>query len=188
MELLDALRNRHSIRVYTGEPLDRATIEDVIDAATMAPSSFNSQPWYFHVATGDARQRAGEVMAMTTQYLQEYVDGLSPERLDQVAQFYANLGNAPVVIAVSVQVMSDPDTDYNATIAAGAAIENLLLRATDKGLGACSITVPHWLVDRLMEVFGIPEGRRMGSLVLLGKPAETPVSTERRHDVVTFLE
>lgn len=188
MELLEALRNRHSIRVFTGEPVDRDTIQDVIDAATLAPSSFNSQPWHFHVAMGKTRQQAGEVMAMTTQYLQEYVDGLSPEMLDHAAQFYANLGNAPVVVAVSVQTLSDPDMDYNATLAAGAAIENLLLRAADRGLGACSITVPHWLVDRLMEVFQIPEGRRMGSLVLLGKPAETPVSTERRHDVVTFLE
>ncbi|MHB1340534.1 MAG: nitroreductase family protein [Coriobacteriia bacterium] len=188
MELLNALRNRHSVRVYTGEPVDRATIQDAVEAATLAPSSFNTQPWHFHVATGATRRAVGEAMALTTQYLQEYVDVLSPEQLDRAAQFYADLGNAPVVIAVSVQISGDPDADYNATLATGAAIENLLLRVTEKALGACSITAPHWILDRLFEVFQIPEGRKLAALILLGKPAETPVESERRHDVVTFLE
>lgn len=188
MELLDALRNRHSVRVYTGAPVDRATILDAVDAATLAPSSFNAQPWHFHVATGATRKVVGEVMALTTQYLQEYVDVLTPEQLDRAAQFYADLGNAPVVIAVSVQTSDDPDSDYNATLATGAAMENLLLRVAEKGLGACSVTAPHWILDRLLEVFKIPEGRRLASLILVGEPAETPVPSERRHDVVTFLE
>lgn len=188
MELLDALRNRHSTRVFTGEPVDRDVISRLLDAAAMAPSSYNTQPWHFYVATGTTRTHVGEVMALTTQYLQEYVDMLSPEDMSRAVEFYAGLGNAPVVIAVTAQVTGDADTDFNATVAAGAAIENLLLMAVDQGLGACSVTAPHWVVDRLLEVFGIPGDRKIASLVILGTPAEVPLVTERRHDVVTFLE
>ncbi|MCE5203128.1 MAG: nitroreductase family protein [Actinomycetia bacterium] len=188
MELLDALRSRHSVRVYTGEPIDEDTIREVIEAAILAPSSFNAQPWCFHVALGEARKRVGEVMALSTQYLEEYVDRLEPEQLDRAAEFYADLGGAPVVIAASVALTGDEDTDCNALLATGAAIENLLLRATDLGLGACSITAPHWVVDRLREIFDISDDRKLAALVLLGRSAEVPLMTERRHDVVTFLK
>ncbi len=187
MDLLEVLRRRRSIRVFTGDPIPEGVIDDLVEAAILAPSSRNMQPWHFHVATGETRRRVGQIMALTTQYLEEYVELLSPEEIARAAEFYANLGNAPVVIAVSTLVFEDETTMMNAYIAVGAAIENLLLRATDLGYGACSITVPSWVTDQVMEAFDVPADRRICALLLVGHAAEIPVPVDRRHDVVTFL-
>ncbi len=187
MELLEALRARHSTRVYDGTPVDADTVKRLVDAATLAPSAHNGQPWYFHVAMGLSRVEVGETMALTTQYLQEYMDMLSPEELDMAARFYADLGKAPIVIAISVPASVGAGERAQQYISVGAAIENFMLAALDEGLGSCSITAPTWIIDRLVEVFKIPDGREIASLLILGHPDETPVHRERRHDVVTFL-
>lgn len=57
----DVVLGRRSIRGYLDRPVPRALIEDVLALAMRAPSSMNTQPWYFHVITGEplARIRQG---------------------------------------------------------------------------------------------------------------------------------
>jgi nitroreductase len=188
VELAEALKRRRSIRLYTGEPVARSVIEALIDAAITAPSSWNAQPWHFHVALGAARHAVGEAVAQSTRFLEEYANILPPDMLDRAAKFYADLGKAPVVIGVSVPWSDDEVERINSLVSAGAAIENLMLCATDLGLGACCITAPRWVVDQVKAAFGIPDDRSIAGLVLVGKPAEEPIPTERRCDVVTYLE
>ncbi len=187
MELLEALHARHSTRVYDGRPMDVDTLLRLIEAATLAPSAHNNQPWHFHVAMGASRVEVGETMALTTQYLQEYVETLSAEELDMAARFYADLGKAPVVIAISVPASADTVDFAHDYISVGAAIENFMLAALEEGLGSCSLSAPTWIVDKLMDVFEIPAGREIASLLIVGHPDETPPLRDRRHDVVTFL-
>ena len=57
----DVVLGRRSIRGYLDKPVPRELIEDVLALAMRAPSSMNTQPWYFHVITGEplARIRQG---------------------------------------------------------------------------------------------------------------------------------
>ena len=57
MELLEAIKNRRSIRRYRPDPLDERMVEAVLEAARWAPSCFNEQPWNFLVATRDDPDR-----------------------------------------------------------------------------------------------------------------------------------
>ncbi len=61
MEFDDVIMGRRSIRGYLDKPVPRELIEDVLTLAMRAPSSMNTQPWNFHVITGEplARIRAG---------------------------------------------------------------------------------------------------------------------------------
>jgi len=92
------------------------------------------------------------------------------------------------VIGVSVPHSADEVDHVNILVAAGAAIENLMLRAVDLGLGACCITAPRWVVDQVKAALEVSADRLLAGLVLVGKPAEEPVPGERRRDVVTYLE
>lgn len=187
MELSEAIRGRRSIRMFDGREVGRTVVDQLITAATYAPSRMNSQPWHFHVAMGESRKAVAEVMAMTTAYLEEYLDILGPEGVEQAARFYADLGSAPVVIAVASPVSDDPNVQRDNAIAIGAAVQNLLLTAHDLGLSACNISSPHWIRDRLHAVFGIAEGWEIVSLIVLGYGAEEPHERDRRTDVVTYL-
>ena len=61
MEFDDVIMGRRSIRGYLDKPVPRALIEEVLTLAMRAPSSMNTQPWHFHVITGEplARIRTG---------------------------------------------------------------------------------------------------------------------------------
>lgn len=187
MELLAALRNRHSTRLFKNQPVSDDEIRELCDAAALAPSSMNSQPWHFYVATGDSRDTVGKIMSQTTLHLQEYIEVLGAEGVEHAARFYEDLGMAPVIIAVTAPVLSEPAEQRDAFIAVGAAVENFLLLAIDRGLGACNISAPKWVVDQLMDAFGVPETSVIASLIIVGHPDEAPLTKERHHDVVTFV-
>jgi nitroreductase len=188
MELTDAIRGRRSIRAFDGRSVDESIIGTLIDAATYAPSRFNIQPWHFHVASGDARKRIIEVMAMNTAYVQEYLDVYGPEVIEHAAKFYADLGNAPVVIAISAKHVDDATEWLDDTISVGTALQNFLLAVVEQGLAACSLTAPHWVRDKLMEAFEIPDGSEIMALIVLGYPAEEPLEKDRHTDIVTYLK
>jgi nitroreductase len=186
MDFYEAVERRHSIRAFTGEPVDRAVIDRCIAAAAMAPSSLNLQPWRFHVATGATREAVGQAMAQSTLHLQDYIGIIDDAHLQVAERFYADLGNAPVVIAVSAPPAEDDLTRINTFVAVGCAMENLLLAATAEGLGTCSLTFSFWVRDELAEVYGLGDDREVVALMLVGHPAEAPVSPAHNLDVSTY--
>lgn len=188
MELMDAIRTRHSVRTFDGTPVDRETVDRVIGAATYAPSRFNVQPWQFHVATGAARKRVAEVMALNTAYVQEYLSVYGPRVIEHAARFYADLGGAPVVIGISSPAPEDEMWAVDDYLAVGAAMQNVLLAATDQGISVCSITAPHWIRDKLLDVFEVPEGSDLLAMIVMGYGEEEPHEKPRRTDVVTYLK
>lgn len=188
MDVITAIHERHSMRAFDPRPVPRELIQTLIEAGAAAPSALNSQPWRFHIATGATRDRVNEVMALSTVHLSEYLDILGPELVAHAEEFYANLGAAPIVMAVSLPPAESELDRLNEYLSAGAAIQNVLLAATDAGLGSCNITFSFWVRDQLLEVFQVPEGREIVSLVLLGYPGEEPVAPDHREDIATILE
>jgi nitroreductase len=188
MEIYEAIRNRRSVRRFDGTPVERAVLERIIGAAGAAPSSRNTQPWHFHVTTGATRDAVCGVTALSTVHLQEYLDMLPPTDYEAAERFFASLGNAPVVIVVSVPVPEDEPARINDTLGTGCAIENLMLAAFAEGLGCCNITFSFWVRDKLSDLLGIPDDREIISLVLMGHPVETPEPVARRTDVATYLD
>ncbi|MFP6706895.1 MAG: nitroreductase [Alphaproteobacteria bacterium] len=57
MDFETLVRERRSIRGYKKDPVPKAVIEEVIEIAKGAPSSMNTQPWFFHVLTGEPLER-----------------------------------------------------------------------------------------------------------------------------------
>ncbi len=190
MDVMEAIKQRHSYRAFTGEPVDRALVERVLDAARLAPSSQNSQPWRFDVAVGAARDRVDEIMNQTTVYMDEYlaVLGKDPATIEAATRFASNMGNAPVLIAVSIVRGHDELQNINALLSAGCAIENLLLAATGSGLATCNVTFSYWVRDDLARTFGLPQDRLIIGLVALGFAAEAAAAPAHKADVVFWHE
>ena len=53
MNVIDAIRKRKSIRGYKPDPVSRGILEEILEIATRAPSSMNTQPWQIAVLAGD---------------------------------------------------------------------------------------------------------------------------------------
>lgn len=188
MDVVEAIHARHSVRFFTAEPVGRDDIATLMSAASAAPSSWNSQPWHFYVATGEARERVTQAMSLSTRHLAEYIEVLGAEGVKWAERFYSNLGDAPVVIGVAVPRVEGDVDQMNEYIAAGCAIENILLVATDMGLGACNITVPEYVMGEVTEAFGVAADRLLISVIVVGHPAEEPRAPQHRDDIYTVLE
>lgn len=188
MGFLDLARSRHCAREFLPDPVPDAALDAIVEAAAAAPSSMNSQPTRLHVLTGGGRDRVVEVMAMSTVHLQEYVDIMSDHELEQAARFFSTLGDAPMVIALSLPVVEDKLDEFNGLLATGAVLENMLLAATEAGLGACPVTFGLWVADELRAAVRVAEDRYVAALVLIGYAASPPEAPHHRTDIAEYVE
>ncbi|MGD0501043.1 MAG: nitroreductase family protein [Bryobacteraceae bacterium] len=152
MDCIDALKTRRSVRAYTGEPVARAVIEDIIDCGRLAATAVNLQPWEFVVVTDRPMLRA---IAAATDY----------------GSFIAPAAFCVVVLCKNTKYYLEDGCN---------ASENMLVAAHAHGLGACWVAgdkKPHAEVIRRM--VGAPEGFKVVSLLAMGHPAEEPRKEKR---------
>jgi len=190
MDFWEVVEKRHSVREFEPRAVERAHVERILRAASLAPSPKNSQPWRFHVATGQARAEVGEVMAQTTVHLTEYLETVGPEFFEAIARWYSTLGDAPVAIGVSMEACESDFDRVDELMSMGAALENLLLAATAEGLAACVVTFSRWVCDELKTALGVDSDREFVSLVVVGYPLSPQHGPrmEKRSDVAEWIE
>jgi nitroreductase len=159
MDALEAIRKRRSVRKYTGDTIPRKDLEKIIDAGRFAPSGYNEQPWEFIVVT-------------------------DREMIDQLKVAAEWMEKAAAIIAV----VMDPSSRW--WIEDGsAAIENILLACTALGYGACWLegyTLP--LEEEFKVLLGIPEEKRLLTLIPVGVPAEWPTKEKKPLEEVIHWE
>jgi len=190
MDFWEVVEKRHSVREFEPRTVERAPVERILHAASLAPSPKNSQPWRFHVASGPSRAKVGEIMAQTTVHLTEYLDAVGPEHYEAIARWYSTLGDAPLAIGVSMDASESDFDRVDKLMSMGATLENLLLAATAEGLAACVVTFSHWVCDELKAALQVDPDREFVSLVVVGYPLshEHGHRMEKRSDVVAWIE
>ena len=189
MEFFDTVDARRSCRAYQSTPVPRDAVDRALNGAGLAPSSQNSQPWGFHVATGETRRKLNGIMERTTVYLDEYLDHVADaDKLEAATRFLGNLGGAPLVIAVSAPHTVDELGAVNTLLSVGAAMENLLLGLTDQGLASVNVTFSYWVRDELADLFAIGADRFIVCVIAVGYPEVELRRVPRRDDVTTWYE
>jgi nitroreductase len=152
MDALDLLKTRRSVRAYSGQPVPREVVGDIIDCGRLAATAINIQPWEFVVVTDAALRR----------------------KMAQTADYGRFIADAPVCVVVLCR-----DTKYYLEDGS-AATQNILLAAHAHGLGACWVAGDKkpYAAD-ICKMVGAPEGFRLVSLIPMGYPAENPEKPKR---------
>ncbi len=177
------------IRRYTDQPVPREMIEALIEAATHAPSPHNRQPWRFSVVTGDARRRLA--LAMGAQLREDLeADGVPEEAIAKdVARSHQRITSAPACIAACLSMRDMdvyPDAHRNnaerwmAGQAVAAALQNMLLKASQIGLGACWMCAPLFCPDVVVRALNLPADWEPQALITIGYPADEGKARARR--------
>jgi coenzyme F420-0:L-glutamate ligase/coenzyme F420-1:gamma-L-glutamate ligase len=188
--LLDHLRSRRSVRRFGARPVPAETIERLLEAARLAPSAHNRQPWRFAVVTSsEMRARLAEAMASRLRR-DRAADGASPAEIEaDVARSRSRLTEAPcaIVVCLTMQDMDTyPDTRRSraelrmAIQSVAMAGENMLLAAAAEGLGSCWMCAPLFAPDEAAAALDLPSDWEPQGMILLGDPAETPDPKPRR--------
>lgn len=184
-DFFDLVARQRAHRAFTDEPVDDATIDRLLRAATYAPSAENRQPWEFVVVRDAARRAAiGDLMADAWAAARAYSESrLDPHVFADVDRGIAGRGiaGAPVLIVVGVDSTSaHPDTIGSSAFPA---VQNLLLGATALGLGSALTTIATVQSDALRSLLGLPGAFAPVAVVPLGHPPK-PLGPPRREPPV----
>lgn len=156
---LDTMYRRASVRRFTGEKVTSFEAEALLHAAMAPPSAGNQQPWEFYLVSSDDARAA----------------------LAQASPYAAPAAGAPLVIVPCFrQNVRFPEC---APLDMAAATQNMLLEATDLGLGAVwmAINPVRDREEKVRATLGLPDDLMPFCLIAVGRPAEdvTPHGAER---------
>lgn len=186
MNLDEVIHERRTTRVFKKEPVDKELIARVIEAAAMAPSSMNNQPWHFTVVSGKERDALVKIIGKTTLYIKDLLPNLSNELMDHFCHFIEDMGGAPVIIVMSMPGTEDEYASKINWLSCGCSLQNLQLKAWASGLGCVVLTVALWVENEIKELLGL-EDKEIITVLPMGYPDETPPRTERNLDVIEWV-
>ncbi len=178
--VLDAIYGRRSVRDYTPDRIDQATIQSLLMAAVQAPTAMHEEPWAFVVVQD--REKLRRLSDRAKELLASEADAIhslgARHALDRFTQADFNVFyNAGTLIAVCGKSVG-PFVVSDCWLAA----ENLMLAAWAKGLGSCVIGLavsalnsPEW--RRELE---IPAEVTVFAPIILGIPMGITASVPRR--------
>ena len=159
MDIKEIIQKRYSCRSYKDIPVPEEKLEGILEAARLAPSASNRQPYKF-IIIKDKEKR---------------------EKLAEAAADQNFIAEAPIIVAgVSLEperIMSCEVPTYAVDIAI--AMEHIVLQAYSEGLGTCWIGA--FSQQEAKEVLGIPERYKIVALMPIGYPADSSGPKDRKN-------
>jgi nitroreductase len=166
MEFSQLVRARYSVRAYKPDPVDDDTLRQILEAARLAPTAANRQPFRILVVHTEGRR-------------------------EELGRIYRRrwFVEAPIIICACgvpaenwVRMDGKNYNDVDVTIA----MDHLILAAADLGLGTCWVAA--FDPDAAREVLNLPEGVEPVAFTPLGYPADTPAEKKRKplNDLVLY--
>lgn len=150
MDFLELAKIRRSVRKYKHQPVENEKLRKIFEAARLAPSARNRQPWKFIVIT----------------------DAQKIKKIADASKGQTFIETAPVIIAAVAY-----PTDYvcsNGNIAhlvdLGIVGEHIALASADLGLGTCWIAA--FFQDRMKKILNVPDDAHIVAIFTIGYPDE----------------
>lgn len=178
MNTIECMKTRRSIRKFKPDPVNHATLESVIEAASYSPSWKNTQI---------TRYTAIEDSSVLDKIVTDYTPDFNAKIIKQ----------APMLIAVTFKKgrcgferdgsYSTKKEDRWQMFDVGAACQTFCLAAHDDGLGTVIMGI--WDEDGITDLLQIPEDQELAALIAIGHPDIDPDTPKRKSvsDLLTYL-
>lgn len=182
MEALTALHNRVSVSRLTEPAPDQPALDNMFKAAMRAPDHGLLRPWRFLILQGDARERLGELFA---QAALSDEPGLTPPQLDKLR---GKPLRAPMIIVGICSPRNHPKVPLlEQQLAAGAAIDNLLIAAHAQDIGAIWRTGPMATHSMVTRGLGLSSHENILAFIYLGTP-DGPRRPVKEEDFTPYVQ
>ena len=177
MNFLNLVKKRQSTRRYLDRPVERDKIEKCIEAARLAPSATNTQPWKFIVVDNP-----------------ELREKVARKTFNQIVSFNRFSLQVPVLIVITSNRMNFSNKITQTLknreltpIDIGIAAEHICLQAAEEGLGTCFMG---WFDEKgVKKLLNIPASKRVELIIAMGYPASDIIRTKTRkklHEIMTY--
>jgi len=201
MDFFETVKKRQSIRRFSDLKVPQEDILSMLEAATMAPSATNEQPWQF-IVIRDRELKTGMrdvVNTLLEAGISETEEESQRKRLESMRRYSLHFADAPVAIAVLAHPWkgggssSRPDaTSYNlAQQSVAMAVAQFLLAATALGYGSCFASAPaEFAREELESLIGVKPPWSLLGIISLGKASKQPRRRAPRkalEEICTFI-
>ena len=171
MSTFEVMKNRKSVRTYQAKPVETDKIKAIVEAGNMAAGTPMAGKVYFSVITN------AKVLESIVTGSKEVMSKSGVPMLEKISQNpnFNPIYGAPVAVVISTDKAADPNTAGMARANAACAGENILLAATELGLGSCYLESPT-LVFNIPDVAAaakIPEGALPQAVIVFGYTDDT---------------
>jgi nitroreductase len=168
-EAIDLLTSRRSVkpRELNGPGPTEAELTTLLTVASRVPDHGKLTPWRFIVFEGEARRKAGEIIAAV---FRERRPDATPDQIEHERQ---RLAQAPLVIAVvSSAIPHVKIPEWEQVLSAGAAATSLVLAAHALGFAASWLTQWYAYDRKVLDALGVSSEEKIAAFVHIGRPAQ----------------
>lgn len=171
MNIIEAIQTRRSTKIFKdNEPISKETVEQLLQAAIMAPNHHHTEPWKFFVLQGDGRLPLSRVLG---EWAKTRVDDPASEAgQKRIKKLSAKPLIAPtaIVVALSPKAGNDKAIYIEDVSAVSAAVQNILLAAHGLGLGAIWKSGPAYYAEPVKKYFNLTEEEEILGVIFVGEP------------------
>lgn len=194
-ETLKNIYERRAVRKYKNVPIATDFIDIILDAARMAPSAMNRQPWKFYVLRNEKqiKKYAKEIAEIAIKEIKHHgimeivKMTLSSFHLSTMINFLKGSDHifygAPVVILIT-----SPAADEWSTLDVGMCAQNIMLAAKSLGLDTCPVGFAKFITQtKDYYQLNIPDSEQVHLAIVAGYGDETPTMHERKGNNVIYI-
>ena len=171
MNFLELARSRRSIRNYKNNDVSHILLNQLLEAAQVAPSAGNCQPWHIYIVK----------------------DKAIIQRIREKSCRQAFIASAPVLLIMCADIVRSEERykkrgrELYCIQDTAAAIQNILLCAQSIGLGAC--WCGHFGEKEIAEILNLHSEMRPVAVIPIGYPKKEPTKKELRplEEIATFI-
>lgn len=178
--MIEAIYARRATRAYTSQKVEEPALRALLGAAVQAPSAMNGQPWAFAIVQDAARlaRYSARAKAMLLDALAGSGDAKAQKYEPMLRDEHFNIFYDATTLIVICVTERGPYTDADCWLAA----QNLMLAATDAGLGTCPIgfAVPLLNTREVKEDLHLSESGVAVAPIIVGYPAAKVPAVARR--------
>jgi nitroreductase len=175
-DALELLKTRRSVKPIemAGPGPDARELETLLTIASRVPDHGKLAPWRFIVFEGEARERAGAVIA------ERFAEQHPEATADQLAFERNRLARAPLVVAVVSRAAPHVKIpEWEQQLSAGAAAMALVMAAHAMGFAASWITEWYAYDRAVLDALGLQSHERIAGFVHIGRPRKAPEERDR---------
>jgi nitroreductase len=149
MDTLTSIRTKREIRDYLNKPIPQNSIDQILEAGRLAPSSKNSQPWHFIVVR----------------------DKATLKKISDLTPTGKHIASAPLAIAIVMEDAKLPEID------GARAGQNMVLAAWSLGIGSCWVT--NFYEDGVKDLLDVPQKMKLVTVMPFGYPTEPKTTRKK---------
>ncbi len=187
--MISAIYDRRSIRKFLNKPISKKDLTDIIQSGIKAPSSKNRQPWKYIVIEGNAKEEMLKVFRQGIER-EEKGNALLPQSKQHIAGAKYTveiMEEAPTIVFVVNYLGKDIGSELTPEEhiyeicniqSISASIQNMLLAATEKGIGSLWICDIYFAYSELCN--WLNSNGQLIAAIAFGYPNESPKERPRK--------